>query len=446
MCPLLFLVPRQREERPIARAVSGSLQVLRIFVNRCGHLVKGGEMATGSSKAASPTTELGEKDLAELLRVLHQARNRCIPFGIQVGLGIDEIESIESRYLNADDRLRAVLTARLRKSEPLTWNDIDAALREECVGLGNTANDIRKRHPHLFTLTVSIATEYEREKQVNFEKNVIKKDADHHHHEHTVKSEDILKEEQKGSDHQARLNKERERSSEYYEGMSADDSSPECDMKNQSEVEMKELAPVFERFYGKLCCVEFNPRNIAAQLQEKALISIPVMNEMLLSPESQQAMIVSLIGALYEKIKSHPEHLFLCIEVMLENDALQKAGKEILNEAGINTRFLFIEHCLSFSAKVCPAIAAAKFPSQVSPPDLAVVVYTDVVGMQTVTICVATVVCLLRSTFILQRVRGRHKEECPAQPRKDLHSLCLHPVQVQAMLHRQRVNQYHNQV
>ena len=125
-----------------------------------------------------------------------------------------------------------------------------------------------------------------------------------------------------------------------------DDSSPECDMKNQSEVEMKELASVFERFYGKLCCVEFNPRNIAAQLQEKALISIPVMNEMLLSPESQQAMIVSLIGALYEKIKSHPERLFSCIEVMLKNDALQKAGKEILNEAG-NTRFLFIEHCLS---------------------------------------------------------------------------------------------------
>ena len=32
--------------------------------------------------------------------------------------------------------LLEILTARLRKSEPLTWNDIDAALREECVGLG----------------------------------------------------------------------------------------------------------------------------------------------------------------------------------------------------------------------------------------------------------------------------------------------------------------------
>ena len=246
----------------------------------------------------------------------------------------------------------------------------------------------------------------------------------------------------RGREHKKKSDRKKRRKGDKDGASGIDDSSPECDMKNQSEVEMKELASVFEHFYGKLCCVEFNPRNIAAQLQEKALISIPVMNEMLLSPESQQAMIVSLIGALYEKIKSHPEHLFLCIEVMLKNDALQKAGKEMLSEAGKNTRFLCIEHCLSInffiSAKVCPALAAARFPSQVSPSDLAVVVSPDVVGMQTVTICVVTVVCLHRSTFILQRVRGRHKEECPAQPQKALHSLCLHPVQVQAMLHHLR--------
>ena len=151
----------------------------------------------------------------------------------------------------------------------------------------------------------------------------------------------------RGREHKKKSDRKKKGKGDKDGASGIDDSSPECDLKNQSEVEMKELASVFERFYGKLCCVEFNPRNIAAQLQEKALISIPVMNEMLLSPESQQAMIVSLIGALYEMIKSHPEHLFLCIEVMLKNDALQKAGKEILNEAGKNTRFLCIEHCLS---------------------------------------------------------------------------------------------------
>ena len=62
-----------------------------------------------------------------------------------------------------------------------------------------------------------------------------------------------------------------------------DDSSPECDMKNQSEVEMKELASVFECFFGTLCHVPFNPEEIAAQLQKKGLISIPVMKEMIIS-------------------------------------------------------------------------------------------------------------------------------------------------------------------
>ena len=155
------------------------------------------------------------------------------------------------------------------------------------------------------------------------------------------------KRDKRGREHKKKSDRKKKGKGDKDGASGIDDSSPECDIKNQSEVEMKELASVFECFFGTLCCIEFNPRNIAAQLQEKALISIPVMNEMLLSPESQQAMIVSLIGALYEKIKSHPEHLFLCIEVMLKNDALQKAGKEMLNEAGKNTGFLCIEHCLS---------------------------------------------------------------------------------------------------
>ena len=170
----------------------------------------------------------------------------------------------------------------------------------------------------------------------------------------------------RGREHKKKSDRKKKGKGDKDGASGIDDSSPECDMKNQSEVETKELASVFERFYGKLCCVEFNPRNIAAQLQEKALISIPVMNEMLLSPESQQAMIVSLIGALYEKIKSHPEHLFLCIEVMLKNDALQKAGKEILNEAGKNTRFfvhraLFIYTFFYFSESV-PRHSSCKIP------------------------------------------------------------------------------------
>ena len=530
-------------------------------------------MATGSSKVASHNKELGEDDLAELQNVLFPARNRCIDFGLQIGLGGTEIEIIEQMHKEPRDRLRAILTARLKKSEPLSWNDIDEALREECVSLGSTADDIRKRYPHLLPPTVSIASEHEHEKQVNFEKEVIKRDAHHHHHEHTVKSEDILEEEQKGSDRQARMSKERERSSEYCEGMrvgqdakgkstessnketyhktrskpprketegrdgkrevvsgkkakkatapplerdlpssemaqtdsgdgesdessedeneseqqssdeeeetenyftaeeneekrseksrkskekathpttekrktksqddensrsvkgkklskaagapskddshgdkedsdaggsrdqedqpkkrnrrrhresskspivrggsspsssqeerkpgsrrqrrtpnhggkykrkekkkrretsssssDTDSSSPESEMlKNLTKSEKKKLKKVFKYSFGQLCSASFNPVETAVQLQKKGLISPRMMMDIIRSPESQQDKIIRLVCGLDNRIRSRPERLFGCIEVLLENDALQKVGREMLRETG----------------------------------------------------------------------------------------------------------------
>ena len=523
-------------------------------------------MATGSSKPTSPNTELDEKDLAELHKVLFPARTKYKSFGLQIGVGVDEIACIEKMNQDPGHCLLEILTARLRKSEPLTWNDIDAALREECVGLGNTADKIRKRYPLLFTPTVSIASEHEREKQVNFERKVIKrdvKDAHHHYHEHTVKSEDILEEEQKGSDCQAMMSKERERSSEYYEGMrvgqdakgkstessnketyhktrskpprkeadgrdgkrevvsgkkatapplerdlpssemaqtdsgdeesdessedeneseqqssdeeeetenddlstaeekrseksrkskektthpttemrktksqddensrrvkgkksskapskdgshgdkeesdaggsrdqedqpkkrnrrrhresskspivrggsspsssqeerkpgskrwrrthkhggnykrkekkkrretsssssDTDSSSPKSEMLTKSE--KKKLKKVFKYSFGQLCSASFNPVEIAVQLQKKGLISQGMMMDIIRSPESQQENIIRLVRGLDNRIRSRPERLFGCIEVLLENDALQKVGREMLRETG----------------------------------------------------------------------------------------------------------------
>ena len=512
-------------------------------------------MATGSSKPASPNTELDGKDLAELHKVLFPARIQYKSFGLQIGVGVDEIACIKEMNQDPGHCLLEILTARLRKSEPLTWNDIDAALREECVGLGNTANDIRKRYPHLFTPT---ASEHGHEKQVNFEKKVIKrdvKDAHHHHHEHTVKSEDILEEEQKGSDCQAGMSKERERSSEYYEGIrvgqdakgkstessnketyhktrskpprkeaegrdgkrevvsgkkatapplerdlpssemaqtnsgdgesdessedenrseqqssdeeeetenddhskrkrkekathpttktrsqddensrrvkgkklskaagapskydshgdkeesdaggsrdqedqpkkrnrrrhrkistspivrggsspsssqeeerkpgsrrqrrtpnhggkykrkekkkrretsssssDTDSSSPESEMLTKSE--KKKLKKVFKYSFGQLCSASFNPVETAVQLQKKGLISPGMMTDIMLSPESQQEKIIRLVCGLDNRIRSRPERLFGCIEVLLENDALQEIGREMLRETG----------------------------------------------------------------------------------------------------------------
>ena len=157
-----------------------------------------------------------------------------------------------------------------------------------------------------------------------------------------------------------------------------DDSSPECDMtKNQYEGEMKELVNIFEQFFGQLCCVEFRPKDIAAKLQKKGVISKAMMRDMMLSPESQQAKIIALVDELDKMIKSCPHQLFVIIEVMLENEALQETAKEILRETGTQClvcalHFVLGSKTLFPAGTVYPFETAAKFPSQVPPSDTAV--------------------------------------------------------------------------
>ena len=170
-----------------------------------------------------------------------------------------------------------------------------------------------------------------------------------------------------------------------------DDSSPECDMTKcqyesdirelvniferfQCKGEMKELVNIFEQFFGQLCCAVFCPNDIAAKLQKKGLISINAMKYLMLSPECQQEKIITLVDSLHEKIKSCPNHLFVIIEVMLENEALQGTAREILRETGtqclvcalhlvLNSKTLFP------AGRVCSVETGAKYPSQVPPSD-----------------------------------------------------------------------------
>ena len=115
------------------------------------------------------------------------------------------------------------------------------------------------------------------------------------------------------------------------------DSSPECDMtKNQYDGEMKELVNIFKRFFGQLCCAVFDPKDFAAKLQKKGLISRAMMREMMLSPESQQVKIIALIDKLDKKTRSRPDRLFMIIEVMLENETLQSIAREILRQASMS--------------------------------------------------------------------------------------------------------------
>ena len=114
-----------------------------------------------------------------------------------------------------------------------------------------------------------------------------------------------------------------------------DSSSPESgQLKNLTKSEKKKLRKVFKYSFGQLCSASFNPVETAVQLQKKGLISSGMMMDIIRSPESQQEKIIRLVCGLDNRIRSRPERLFGCIEVLLENDALQEVGREMLRETG----------------------------------------------------------------------------------------------------------------
>ena len=128
-------------------------------------------MATGSSQAntgsSQANTPLSKRDLGTLHNALYPARNSYRSLGLQIGVEIDEIESIEGKYNDHSDRLLAILSVRLKQVEPLTWNDIDRALRLDCVGESKTADGIRKKYPHIFIPDPTIESTSDPEHEVH---------------------------------------------------------------------------------------------------------------------------------------------------------------------------------------------------------------------------------------------------------------------------------------
>ena len=136
-----------------------------------------------------------------------------------------------------------------------------------------------------------------------------------------------------------------------------DSSSPESEMlKNLTKSEKKKLKKVFKYSFGQLCSASFNPVETAVQLQKKGLLSPGMMMDIIRSPESQQDKIIRLVCGLDNRIRSRPERLFGCIEVLLENDALQKVGREMLRETGKpfthQAQGMFVMMCISSSLQV----------------------------------------------------------------------------------------------
>ena len=166
-----------------------------------------------------------------------------------------------------------------------------------------------------------------------------------------------------------------------------DSSSPLSEMlKNLTKSEKKKLKKVFKYSFGQLCSASFNPVETAVQLQTKGLISPGMMMDIIRSPESQQEKIIRLVCGLDNRIRSRPERLFGCIEVLLENDALQQVGRKMLRQTGKpfthQAQGMFVMCISSFSAGViCPERTAAKFPRATPSSESAAL--SEVVGRYT---------------------------------------------------------------
>ena len=96
-------------------------------------------MATGQGLATVGALEL--TDLKYLCEILSGINAKYHPIGLQIDVDPNEIDSIEMDYKSSQERLREVLKARLKMSQPLTWGDICNALRSDMVGESKLAEE-----------------------------------------------------------------------------------------------------------------------------------------------------------------------------------------------------------------------------------------------------------------------------------------------------------------
>ena len=157
-------------------------------------------MAAVSSQATLPTTELGVEDLGALYEALYPVRAKYRGFGLQIGVGLDEIKmNIEPSNKDFSNRLLEVLSSRLIRKPALTCNDIDKALRSRTVDEHTLADDFQSNFECKSKKT-----------QIEIKKECIKKSRA----AKSTKSESSLKMSKKGS---RRLIESEERTQYYVE-------------------------------------------------------------------------------------------------------------------------------------------------------------------------------------------------------------------------------------
>ena len=115
---------------------------------------------------------------------------------------------------------------------------------------------------------------------------------------------------------------------------SSESDSPPQEQCKLSKDDCKNLKSIFRCHFGKLCIAINEPLELAVHLHEKGLISSSMMDKMVSSPYSRQEKTIHLVHALDRRIKSNPNHLFVFIEILLQNVVLQDIGRTLWKKTG----------------------------------------------------------------------------------------------------------------
>ena len=109
-----------------------------------------------SSSTNSAVKELISNDLALLCNTLNPVAPNCSSLGLQLGVQYPQIRTIENDYKRSNDRLREIISERLKQNSPLTWLEIVTALRAPTVGEYRLASQIEQEHLQPSTSSLSV--------------------------------------------------------------------------------------------------------------------------------------------------------------------------------------------------------------------------------------------------------------------------------------------------
>ena len=96
--------------------------------------------------SSSQMNPLGQDDLREILVELSNVSSKWQNIGVLLGVAKHQLENIEIKWSDPKDQLREMIDVRLKKTSPLTWTDIAAALRSKPIEDERLAAQIEKKH------------------------------------------------------------------------------------------------------------------------------------------------------------------------------------------------------------------------------------------------------------------------------------------------------------